>query len=133
MLKSCLVLDQFVRVPELDLRSGFIVLFQGMISIEFKGKSLHVGDTVRVSSNVIEGAKTRIQTFEGIIISIRGRDVNQTFTVRRIGAKNIGVERSWPLNSTTLVDIVVVKNPKKVRRSKLYFLRNLVGKMSSAI
>lgn len=104
-----------------------------MISLEYKGKKLHVGDTIKVKTNVIEAGKTRVQTFEGAIISLRGRGENQTMSVRRIGAKNIGVERTWPLNATSLVDIDVAKPVKKVRRAKLYFLRKLVSKMSSAI
>lgn len=103
-----------------------------MISVKFKDQDLHVGDMVRVSTNVVEGAKTRVQTFEGAIISMRGRDVNKTFTVRRV-TKGIGVERTWPLDSNTIVDINIVKKSTKTRRSKLYYLRSLVSKMSSAL
>lgn len=104
-----------------------------MISVDFKDKKLHIGDTVRVKSTVVEGNKSRVQTFEGILISLRGRDVNKTFTVRRIGDRGIGVERIWPVDSKTIVDIEVVKNPKKVRRSKLYFMRELTGKAARTI
>lgn len=89
---------------------------------------MHVGDTIRVHSKVIEGAKTRIQVFEGILMRIRGRDVNRTFTVRKIGAAAVGVERTWPLNSNTIVKIEVKKKALNVRRSKLYYLRELTGK-----
>lgn len=104
-----------------------------MISVDYKGTKLHIGDTVKVSSNVIEGAKTRVQVFEGIILSMRGRGDSKTFTVRHIGNRGVGIERTWPLNATVLVSIAVVKNARKVRRSKLYFLRDLVSKMSSAV
>lgn len=104
-----------------------------MISITYKDKTLHVGDTVRVKNTIVEGSKTRVQAFEGLIISLRGRGEDKTFTVRRIGPLGIGVERIWPVNATSIVDIEVVKNPKKVRRSKLYFLRNLTGKSAYRI
>lgn len=104
-----------------------------MITAKFKNKNLSVGDTVRVKTTVVEGSKTRVQTFEGVILSLRGRGENQTFTVRRVGNRNMGIERTWPLDATSIVDVEVVKSSKKVRRSKLYYLRNLVGKMSSAL
>lgn len=99
-----------------------------MISIQVGEQNLHIGDTIRVHNKVVEGTKTRIQVFEGILIRLRGRDVNQTFTVRKIGAGGIGVERTWPLNATSIVKIEVKKKANKVRRSKLYYLRDLVGK-----
>lgn len=99
-----------------------------MISQAIGEENMHVGDTIRVHSKVIEGAKTRIQVFEGILMRIRGRDVNRTFTVRKIGAAAVGVERTWPLNSNTIVKIEVKKKALNVRRSKLYYLRELTGK-----
>jgi large subunit ribosomal protein L19 len=104
-----------------------------MISATIKETPVHVGDTVRVKTTVVEGSKTRVQAFEGIILSLRGRAENKTFTVRRIGNRQIGVERTWPLDSRSIVALEVVKNAKKVRRSKLYFLRNLTGKAASQI
>lgn len=94
-----------------------------MISTKFKETTLHIGDTLRVKSNIIEGEKTRVQTFEGTLIALSGRGENQTLTVRRVGNRSIGVERIWPVNSSSLVDIEVAKPAKKVRRAKLYFLR----------
>lgn len=99
-----------------------------MISTQIGEQNIHIGDTVRIHNKVVEGAKTRIQVFEGILIRLRGRDVNQTFTVRKIGAASIGVERTWPLNSNSIVKIEVKKKALKVRRSKLYYLRDLIGK-----
>lgn len=99
-----------------------------MISLKVKDTDLHIGDTLRVSTQVVEGAKTRIQVFEGILIRMRGRGENATFTVRRIGAASVGVERIWPVNSKNIVKVEVKKNATRVRRSKLYYLRDLTGK-----
>ena len=113
-----------------------------MISAQFKqnlpsGESniidLHIGETVRVSYNIVEGGKTRVQTFEGLLISMRGRGENKTFTVRRIGDRGVGVERIWPLDAKTIVNIEVVRKPRKVRRAKLYYLRELTGKAASRV
>lgn len=104
-----------------------------MLSVKFNETDLKIGDTVRVKTTVVEGGKTRIQTFEGILISLRGRGENATMTVRRVGTRGIGVERIWPMNSKAIVGVEVVKSAKKVRRSKLYFLRKLTGRMASQI
>ena len=96
-----------------------------MISANFGEEKIHVGDTVRVHSKVVEGEKMRVQIFEGILIRIKGRGENMTFTVRRIGAGGVGVERTWPLNSTSLVKIEVKKKASGIRRSKLYYLRDI--------
>lgn len=99
-----------------------------MISGKFNDTDIHIGDTIRVHSKVVEGSKSRIQVFEGVLISLRGRGENQTFTVRKIGAGGIGVERIWPLNATSIVRIEVKKKTTGVRRAKLYFLRNRTGR-----
>lgn len=99
-----------------------------MISVKIGEQNIHIGDTIRVHSKVIEGTKSRVQVFEGILISLRGRGDNRTFTVRKIGAGGIGVERTWPLEARSIVKIEVKKKAGKVRRSKLYYLRELVGK-----
>lgn len=104
-----------------------------MISVNFADKKIHIGDMVRVKSNIIEGNKTRIQAFQGILIAISGRGENRTIKVRRIGPQGIGVERTWPLNSRSIVDIEVVRAATKVRRSKLYYLRNLSGRAASRV
>jgi len=98
-----------------------------------KGKDIKVGDTLRVLTNVVEGNKTRVQTFEGILIGLRGRGDNKMMTVRRIGVRQTAVERIWPLNSTSIVDVAVVKSAKKIRRAKLYYLRDLTGKAATQI
>lgn len=99
-----------------------------MISAKFGMVDIHIGDTVKVHSKVTEGEKTRTQIYEGILIRIKGRGENRTITVRKIGVLGIGVERIWPLNSTSLVKIEVKKSAARVRRSKLYYLRDLTGK-----
>ena len=99
-----------------------------MISAKVKDQELFIGDTIRVHSTVVEGSKTRTQVFEGILISLVGRGVNQMMTVRHIGPGGVGVERKWPLDGRSLVKVEVKKNARKVRRSKLYYLRKLTGK-----
>lgn len=86
----------------------------------------HVGDTVDVHTKILEGEKERIQIFTGTVIARAGEGVNETFTVRRIVAGE-GVERKFPLHSPR-VDKVEVKRSSVVRRAKLYFLRERVGK-----
>lgn len=104
-----------------------------MLNAQFKDKTINIGDTVKVRYNIAEGSKTRIQAFEGIVIALRGRGENKTFTVRRIGDRGVGIERIWPVNSKSLVDIEVVRKARKVRRSKLYYLRELTGKMATRV
>lgn len=94
---------------------------------------MHIGQTVTVRSSIVEGNKTRVQAYEGMLIALRGRGENRTMVVRRIGPGGIGVERIWPLNASSIVDIQVSREPKKVRRSKLYFLRGLKGRAASRI
>lgn len=84
------------------------------------------GDTVNVHYRVREGDKERIQQYEGVVISERGNGPNKTFTVRKISS-NVGVERIFPLNSPFIAQIDV-KKKGKVRRSKLFYLRELRGK-----
>ena len=86
----------------------------------------NVGDTIRVYSEVVEGNKKRLQMFEGVVIKRQNGGVRETFTVRRI-ASGVGVERTWPLHSPRVERIEVVRRGI-VRRAKLYYLRNRVGK-----
>ena len=88
--------------------------------------SFNVGDTVKVSFKVIVGTKERIQAFEGIVIAKRNSGIRETFTVRRV-SYGIGVERTFPLHSPKVADIKVIRKGK-VRRAKLYYLRDLTGK-----
>ena len=85
------------------------------------------GDTVSVGVKVIEGTRSRIQTFEGVVIAISsGRGIDKTFTVRKI-SNGVGVERIFPFHSP-IVDSVKVLKHGKVRRAKLYYLRSRKGK-----
>ncbi len=85
------------------------------------------GDTIRVAVNIKEGEKTRIQNFEGVCIAIRGEGTGKTFIVRKIGANNVGVERIFPIYSDSIERIDVVRRGR-VRRAKLFYLRELRGK-----
>lgn len=88
--------------------------------------SFAVGDTVKVNVKVVEGARERIQIFEGVVIAKQNGGIRETFTVRKI-AYGVGVERTFPLHSPRVDDVEVVKRGK-VRRAKLYYLRALRGK-----
>jgi len=85
------------------------------------------GDTLRVAVTIKEGDKTRIQNFEGVCIAKRGTGTGATFIVRKIGANNIGVERIFPLYSDS-IDSITVLRKGKVRRAKLFYLRERKGK-----
>ena len=84
------------------------------------------GDSVKVHVKVVEGGRERIQVFGGIVLSRRGSGTRETFTVRKVSA-GIGVERTFPLHSPRIAKIEVVRYGK-VRRAKLYYLRERVGK-----
>ncbi len=85
------------------------------------------GDTVRVGVKVVEGNKERIQVFEGVVMRRRSGGINESFTVRRIAAHGVGVERTFLLHSPR-VDKIEVLRRGKVRRAQLYYLRGLSGK-----
>ena len=85
-----------------------------------------VGDTVKVYVKVVEGGKERLQAYEGIVIAKRNGSIRESFTVRRI-SYGVGVERTFPLHSPR-IDRVEVVSQGKVRRAKLYYLRDRVGK-----
>lgn len=92
---------------------------------------MKVGDTVRIHVRIVEGAKSRIQVFEGTVISIKHGGIRKCFTVRKV-SYNVGVERVFPLYSPT-IDKIEVKSRHEVRRSKLYYLRSLRGKKARLI
>ena len=85
-----------------------------------------VGDTVRVHNKIKEGNRERIQIFEGTIIKRQNGGARETFTVRK-NSNGIGVEKTWPLHSPSVANVEVVRRGK-VRRAKLYYLRDRVGK-----
>ncbi len=84
------------------------------------------GDTVKVNVRVVEGTRSRIQVFEGVVIARRGGGLRESFTVRKISF-GVGVERTFPVHSPVIESIDVVRRGK-VRRAKLYYLRDRVGK-----
>ena len=87
---------------------------------------LKVGSNVKVYQKIIEGSRTRTQMFEGTIIKKQGGGIAETFTVRRI-SYGVGVEKTWPINSPNIEKIEIVRNGK-VRRARLFYLRDRVGK-----
>ncbi|CAC97131.1 50S ribosomal protein L19 [Listeria innocua] len=88
--------------------------------------SFRPGDTVRVHAKVVEGTRERIQLFEGVVIKRRGAGISETFTVRKI-SNGVGVERTFPVHTPRIAKLEVIRRGK-VRRAKLYYLRNLRGK-----
>ncbi|PTI67076.1 50S ribosomal protein L19 [Staphylococcus succinus] len=88
--------------------------------------SFRPGDTLRVHVRIIEGTRERIQVFEGVVIKRRGGGISETFTVRKVSS-GVGVERTFPLH-TPKIETIEVKRRGKVRRAKLYYLRELRGK-----
>ncbi|MBP5326270.1 MAG: 50S ribosomal protein L19 [Pseudobutyrivibrio sp.] len=85
-----------------------------------------VGDTVKVYGRIVEGNRTRTQVFEGTVIKRQGGSNRETFTVRK-SSNGVGVEKTWPLHSPNVEKIEVIRKGK-VRRAKLYYLRDLTGK-----
>lgn len=87
---------------------------------------MDIGDTVNVHVRIVEGDKERVQVFQGVLISRRGRGVNEMITVRRV-VDDVGIERKFPINSPMLARFEVIRRAD-ARRAKLYFLRDRVGK-----
>ena len=109
------------------MRNRYIEAFE---QAQMQGKDIpqfKAGDTIRIGIHIKEGSKARVQNFEGVCIALRGEGANKTFTIRKIGANNVGVERIFPLYSEVLESIKVIK-VGVVRRSKLYYMRALKGK-----
>lgn len=88
--------------------------------------SFNVGDTVRVHAKIVEGSKERVQVFEGVVLKRQNGGVRETFTVRRLSG-GIGVEKTWPLHSPRVNKVEVVRRGI-VRRAKLFYLRDRIGK-----
>lgn len=87
---------------------------------------INIGDTVRVHNKIKEGSRERIQLFEGTVIARKNGGISETFTVRRI-AYGVGVEKTFPIHSPNVVKVDIVRSGK-VRRAKLYYVRDRVGK-----
>lgn len=99
---------------------------ESSLKAQDKLPKFEIGDTVRIGVNIREGDKERIQMFEGTVIAKRGSGVAETFTVRRV-SYGVGVERVFPVHSPNVTSVQVIRNGR-VRRSKLYYLRDRVGK-----
>ncbi len=99
-----------------------------MLEVTNRGfDTFNVGDTVSVGQRIKEGDKERIQYFEGDVIAIKHSGISLTFTVRRIGANNIAVERIYPYYSPMVESVKFIRRGK-VRRAKLYYMRERIGK-----
>lgn len=101
-------------------------------SIKSENPDFRVGDTIRVFYKIIEGNNVRTQPFEGIVIAQKGSGISKTFTIRKIGADGVGVERIFPFFSPNIDKIKLIKTGK-VRRSKLYYLRHKKGREAMRI
>ncbi len=109
------------------MRNKYIESFE---KAQLEGKNVpefKAGDTVKVAVRIKEGDKTRVQNFEGLCIAIRGQGTGRSFIVRKIGANSVGVERIFPLYSESIESIEVLRRGR-VRRAKLFYLRELKGK-----
>ena len=94
--------------------------------LKAEAPQFNVGDTVRVSAKIKEGNRERIQVFEGTVLKRQGTGVRETFTVRK-NSNGVGVEKTWPLHSPHVKEVEVIRRGK-VRRAKLNYLRDRVGK-----
>lgn len=109
------------------MKNRYIASFEAA-QIESKEiPQFRAGDTLRLGVEIKEGNKTRVQGFEGVVIARHGESTGATFTIRKIGANNVGVERIFPLYSESLKEITVLRRGR-VRRAKLHYLRGLTGK-----
>jgi len=124
MIKSLIFASQFKPHKRLDM--DVIKFVQDAYVKEPRKVDFRPGDNISVSYRIIEGSKERIQVFRGDVIQIKGEGLNKTFTVRKM-SNGVGVERIFPVNSPSIADIKILKRGK-VRRAKLYYLRDLVGK-----
>ena len=95
-------------------------------SMKAEVPNIEIGDTIKIDVNIREGERERIQVFEGTVIARKGSGVSETFTVRRV-SYGVGVERVFPIHSPNVQDVKVIRRGR-VRRSKLYYLRDRVGK-----
>ena len=121
--------EHFVSFPKIwKRRSLSMDMIKAFTNEQLKAEPpvFDIGDTVRVHNKIKEGAKERIQMFEGTVIAKKNGGISETFTVRRI-SYGVGVEKTFPLHSPNVVKVDVIRHGK-VRRAKLYYLRGRVGK-----
>ena len=109
------------------MRNKYIESFEKAQISEKNIPDFRAGDTLRVAVEIKEGDKTRIQNFEGVCIARRGEGTGETFIVRKIGANSVGVERIFPIYSDS-IDTITVLRKGRVRRAKLFYLRERRGK-----
>jgi large subunit ribosomal protein L19 len=109
------------------MRNKYIENFEKAQVAEKTIPDFRAGDTVRLAVTIKEGDKTRVQSYEGVCIAKRGTGTGQTITVRKIGANSVGIERVFPIYSDSINEIQVVRRGR-VRRAKLFYLRDLTGK-----
>lgn len=100
--------------------------------LTYNEQQLSIGDTIRVHQEISENGKTRIQVFEGILIAIKNRGTGKSFTVRKVAANNVGVEKIFPAQLPSIKKIEL-KRQGTVRRAKLYYLRDRIGKAATRI
>ncbi|MBL3519736.1 50S ribosomal protein L19 [Aliarcobacter lanthieri] len=109
------------------MKNRYIASFEAAQIASKEIPAFRAGDTVRLGVEIKEGEKKRVQTFEGVIIGRSGNGVDATFTIRKLGANSIGVERIFPLYCESLKSFDVIRRGR-VRRAKLNYLRELKGK-----
>jgi large subunit ribosomal protein L19 len=109
------------------MRNKYIENFENAQVAEKNVPEFRAGDTVRLAVTIKEGDKTRVQNYEGVCIAMRGQGTGKTITVRKIGANGIGIERVFPIFSDSINEIKVLRRGR-VRRAKLFYLRDRAGK-----
>jgi len=109
------------------MRNKYIENFEKAQTATKTLPEFRAGDTVKLAVTIKEGDKSRVQSYEGVCIAKRGQGTGQTITVRKIGANGIGIERIFPIYSDSINEIKVVRRGR-VRRAKLFYLRDLAGK-----
>ena len=109
------------------MRNKYIENFEKAQLTEKNIPDFRAGDTVRLAVRIKEGDKSRVQAYEGVCIAKRGQGTGATITVRKIGANGVGIERIFPIYSDSIDEIKVIRRGR-VRRAKLFYLRDLAGK-----
>ena len=109
------------------MRNKYIENFEKSQVSEKNIPEFRAGDTVRLAVTIKEGEKTRVQNYEGVCIAIRGTGTGRTINIRKIGANGVGIERIFPIYTDSINEITVVRRGR-VRRAKLFYLRDLAGK-----
>ena len=109
------------------MRNKYIENFEKSQISEKNIPDFRAGDTVRLAVTIKEGEKTRVQNYEGVCIAIRGTGTGRTINIRKIGANGIGIERIFPIYTDSINEITVIRRGR-VRRAKLFYLRDLAGK-----